>query len=378
VKSSGKRSFSPLRDKEVPLNQQSTHHSLLQTALTPLLYWYERECRSLPWRSDPTPYHVWVSEIMLQQTRVEAVKPYYLRFLDACPTPKALSMIEDNALMKLWEGLGYYSRARNLKKAATIIVREHGGELPADYDALLALPGIGPYTAGAISSIAFGLPVPAVDGNVLRLITRLLAMEDDISLPATKATITDLLSKIYPSDPGEISMTTQALMELGALICLPNGAPKCEECPLGGLCKARQLGLTDRIPVKPIRRARRIEQMTVFLLRYDGRYALRRRPENGLLGGLYEPMHLPGHLAPDALCSLFELSAPPIPLPAARHVFTHIEWDMIGYELCLCAPLSDMLFLTPNEIRRDYAVATAFKPFLSHLSNDSSSQGGTK
>ena len=213
---------------------------LLCRAASLLTDWYRAEGRELPWRTDPSPYHVWLSEIMLQQTRIEAVIPYYERFLAVCPTVTALSEVDDEVLMKLWEGLGYYSRARNLKKAAKQVVEQHGGELPADYAALRALPGIGAYTAGAIASICFGLPEPAVDGNVLRVVTRLTADESDITKEATKRAVTEALRAVYPTEPDQAAAMTQALMELGERVYIPGGVPRCAECPLGASCLARR------------------------------------------------------------------------------------------------------------------------------------------
>lgn len=341
--------------------------SLLSAALPPLLYWYGREARALPWRKDPTPYHIWISEIMLQQTRVEAVKPYYERFLAACPTPAALAEIDDERLMKLWEGLGYYSRARNLKKAAKMIVRDYGGSLPRDHAALLALPGVGPYTAGAIASIAFGMPTPAIDGNVLRVMTRLLAWRDDIAKPQIKAELSALLSRVYPTDPEGASATTQAIMELGALICLPNGAPRCDVCPLSGLCRAKAEGLTGEIPFKSPKKPRTIEKLTVLILHHGDTFALCKRPDKGLLASLWALPHLEGHLSEEELKERFGTAAPLRRLPDAVHIFTHREWQMIGYEITLSDPIAPYTFKTADEIKTDIAIASAFRPYLRHM-----------
>lgn len=193
-----------------------------------LLPWYQENHRCLPWRETKEPYHIWLSEIMLQQTRVEAVKGYYARFLAALPTVEALANCDDDALHKLWEGLGYYSRVRNLKKAAQVIQERYNGQFPGEYDAVLALPGIGEYTAGAVCSIAFDLPVPAVDGNVLRVFSRLTDDPSPIDLPAVKASVRERLAAIYPKEAGDF---TQALMELGATVCGPNRKPECGSCP---------------------------------------------------------------------------------------------------------------------------------------------------
>ena len=202
----------------------------------PLIRWYREHARALPWRSDPTPYHVWISEIMLQQTRVAAVLGYYRRFLAELPGVAELAAAEEDRLMKLWQGLGYYSRARNLQKAARQIMEEHGGRFPHTYEGIRALAGVGDYTAGAISSIAFGLPVPAVDGNVLRVVSRIAGYDGDITRPETRRRVGEALGRVMPLEaPGEFN---QALMELGATVCLPNGAPLCERCPAAHLCRA--------------------------------------------------------------------------------------------------------------------------------------------
>ena len=283
-----------------------------------LVPWYRENRRELPWRENREPYRIWVSEIMLQQTRVEAVKGYYARFLDRLPDVQALAQCDDDELHKLWEGLGYYSRVRNLKKAAGVIVSRHGGEFPRDYAAVRALPGIGDYTAGAICSIAFDLPTPAVDGNVLRVLARLRADGEPIDLPAVKKRVQGELAEIYPADcPGEF---TQALMELGATVCLPNGAPKCGECPLAHMCKARAAE-DFSYPKKPPKKARTVEQKAVFLLFHEDKVALRRRPNRGLLAGLYE--------YPDSLDGVeHEVETT---VGQAVHIFTHKEWHMTAF-----------------------------------------------
>lgn len=288
----------------------------------PLLDWYRENARDLPWRKNPTPYRVWLSEIMLQQTRVTAVLGYYNRMLACCPTVVDLAALEEDRLMKLWQGLGYYSRARNLQKAAQIIANEYGGEFPADYSAIRALPGIGDYTAGAICSIAFGLPTPAVDGNVLRVVARITGDDTDITSPAMKKTVTAALEQIIPlKAPGDFN---QALMELGATVCIPNGAPLCAKCPAAPFCTAHQEGLTDKLPVKAPKKARRVEQRDVFLIFHDRKVALRRRPSRGLLAGLWE---YPNELSP-AQCPVEGCEQT---LLTAKHIFTHVEWHMTGH-----------------------------------------------
>ncbi len=261
----------------------------------PLLKWYDGNRRILPWREEPTPYRVWVSEIMLQQTRVEAVKPYYERFMRALPEVAALSEAPEETLLKLWEGLGYYNRVRNLQKAARVVMERHGGKMPADYDALLALPGIGNYTAGAIASIAFGIPKPAVDGNVLRVLARVRADGRCISEEKVRRAVEAELEKAMPKDrPGDFN---QAMMEIGACVCVPNGQPHCEQCPLAVICKAREEGTVLSYPRKEAKKARTAEEKTVLVIRDEGRVALRKRPAKGLLAGMYEFPCLPGKIS---------------------------------------------------------------------------------
>ena len=306
----------------------------LSSIIPPLVSWYKQNKRSLPWRNEPTPYHVWISEIMLQQTRIEAVIPYYHRFLNEIPDVKSLSEVDDDKLMKLWEGLGYYSRARNLKKAAIQIMTEHGGSLPEKAADLRKLSGIGDYTAGAIASISFGKPEPAVDGNVLRVMTRVLGAFDDVMLPATKKMISEELRAVYPTG-GDAQNLTQAIMELGESLCIPNGEAKCVSCPLRELCEANKEDLTGKIPVKTPKKARRIENRTVLLLSCRGKYAIKKRPETGLLAKLWEYPNLDGHTSEEALSRyLHEQGITPIsvrPIGDAIHIFTHVEWHMIGF-----------------------------------------------
>ncbi|MCR4906834.1 MAG: A/G-specific adenine glycosylase [Clostridiales bacterium] len=340
----------------------------LPASLVPLVVaWYRSNARPLPWRSTGDPYRVWLSEIMLQQTRIEAVIPYYYRFLDACPTVEALASVDDDVLMKLWEGLGYYSRARNLKKAADIIVREYGGAIPPDPALLRRLPGIGEYTCGAISSIAFGLPEPAVDGNVLRVLTRVTACPDDIALPQTKKAFRDALAAVYPLGP-EAARFTEGLMELGEVVCPPNGEPRCDACPLHALCRAAEEETVDRYPVRSPKKERRIENLTVLLLRCGGKYAIRRRPAGGLLGGMWEFPHVPGSLTPEEavraardLCPGIEVRTDSaVSLGRAKHVFTHVEWHMTGFRIDFDGPCP-LTLAAPDEIRTAYAVPTAFR-----------------
>ena len=298
-----------------------------------LLRWYDVHRRTLPWRGTRDPYQVWVSEIMLQQTRVAAVLPYYKRWMEALPDVAALAAVEEAQLMKLWEGLGYYSRARNLQRAAQTIMADHGGRFPDTFAGLRALPGIGDYTAGAVASIAFGRRVPAVDGNVLRIAARLAASGEDILSPGGRRMFTAAAAELVPADrPGDFN---QALMDLGATVCLPNGRPDCESCPLADLCAAHALGQETDFPVKRKKAERRREELTVYVLLREGQVALRRREESGLLAGLWEFPHCPGARSEEeAALPLGEWGLTPIQWRrriAAKHVFTHVEWHMTGY-----------------------------------------------
>jgi A/G-specific adenine glycosylase len=333
----------------------------LSDLVFPLLRWYEENARVLPWRSEPTPYRVWVSEIMLQQTRVAAVLDYFKRFMEALPTVEALANCSEETLMKLWQGLGYYSRARNLQKAARLIVNEYNGDFPDHYADLLALPGVGEYTAGAVASIAFSQREPAVDGNVLRVVTRILGDESDITKPETKKNIRTLLSQVMPAHcPGEYN---QAMMELGAMVCLPNGKPLCDQCPVSQGCLAFQLNKTDVIPVKPPKKARRIEHRRVFLIGRQGKIALRQRPPKGLLAGLWE---LPNELGEELPFDQWGLEPRSLtPCGTGKHIFTHIEWHMSGLRA-----ETDTEQLPPGwawasqqELREKYAIPNAFEPF---------------
>ena len=321
----------------------------------PLLEWYRDNARSLPWREDPTPYHVWVSEIMLQQTRVAAVLDYYRRFMEEVPDVPALAALSEERLMKLWQGLGYYSRARNLQAAAKQIVEEHGGQFPSDYAAVRALRGVGDYTAGAICSIAFGQAIPAVDGNVLRVVSRITADDGDITTPAVKKRITEALRQIIPIQAA--GQFNQALMELGATVCLPNGAPLCERCPAKGFCAAFQKDAAARFPVKAPKKPRRIEERTVWLIFRGGKVALRRRPSKGLLAGLWEYPNELGAIPPADIRLLNDEFA-----GTAKHIFTHIEWHMTlrTAEAEEEALPSGWVWANAAELKEIYAVPSAF------------------
>ena len=331
-----------------------------------LLEWYRRNRRPLPWRQDKDPYHVWLSEIMCQQTRVEAVKGYYARFLAALPDIRSLAECEENRLLKLWEGLGYYSRARNLQKAARQIMQNHGGVFPSEYEAVRALPGIGDYTAAAICSICFGYPAPVVDGNVLRVRARFLADYGDIRLPETKKRTREQLLPLYDGvDSGELN---QALMELGALVCRPNGEPDCDACPLRDACRSRETQLWRELPFKSPSKPRKVEDKTVYLLRCEGKYALRKRPETGLLAGLWELPNLPGTMeAQEALDAAADWGVHPAAvrqMTEREHIFTHITWKMRGYEIDCAALSPEFTWAEVSELRETYSLPTAFRQFL--------------
>ena len=330
-----------------------------------LLPWYAAHKRDLPWRRDREAYHVWLSEIMLQQTRVEAVKGYYTRFLENLPTIADLAACEDDRLRKLWEGLGYYSRVRNLKKAAQVIMEEYGGEFPRVYAAVRALPGIGDYTVGAICSIVYEMPTPAVDGNVLRVAARLWDDATPIDMTAQKEKVRQALAQIYPK--GQCGAFTQALMELGATVCLPGGAPRCDSCPARELCLARARGTAGVLPVRLPKKEKRREQMTVFVLRQGERYALRRREEKGLLAGLWEFPHVPGTLSQEeALKAVKAMGLRPTELlrmVERSHIFTHLVWEMRCYYLDCQGAGEELTWRTWEEIEADTALPTAFRMF---------------
>ena len=329
-----------------------------------LLAWYDRNGRTLPWRSVVTPYRTWVSEIMLQQTRVSAVIPYFSRFMDELPDVAALADAPEERLFKLWEGLGYYSRARNLQRAAKLVVSDHGGALPQTYRELLELPGIGEYTAAAIASINFGEAVAAVDGNLLRVAARVSGCAEDVMDAKVRKRFRQRLDlAIDAARPGAYN---QAMMDLGATVCLPNGAPKCALCPARTLCEAYKNGLTEILPVRAKKKARRVEERTVLLLFRRGRVALRKRPDTGLLAGLWEYPSVPESLdesgAALALAQLGLAAEHLSPAGAAKHIFTHIEWDMTGYSAEVTGENSD-LFWADAAAFDALALPTAFKKY---------------
>lgn len=341
-----------------------------------LIAWYPEHARDLPWRKDREPYHIWLSEIMLQQTRVEAVKEYYRRFLTELPTIRDLAEAEEDRLLKLWEGLGYYNRARNLKKAAMTVVWELDGRFPDNYEGILALSGIGEYTAGAIGSICFELPTPAVDGNVLRVYTRVMEDFSNIDKPATKKMIRERLEAVYPE--GKCGIATQSLMELGATVCLPNGTPKCGECPLHDICLAAQHDTWQKLPVREEKRKRKIIDKTVLILQCDDKLAIRKRPEKGLLPNLFEFPNVDEVLTDQGAADLASEwnTAPKLMKMKYQytHIFSHVEWRMAAYYLECDKKCDDFIWASKKELSEIYALPSAFRPFLSLLETDGSNK----
>lgn len=341
----------------------------LDDIVNPLIDWYKMNKRDLPWRHSPDAYRVWVSEIMLQQTRVEAVKGYYDRFLKALPTVKDLAEAKEDKLLKLWEGLGYYNRVRNMQKAAQQIMIDYNGTFPDTYEEILKLKGIGNYTAGAISAFAYGIPKPAVDGNVLRVISRITGSYEDIMKQSVRKKIETALEAIIPENAA--SDFNQGLIELGAIVCVPNGEPKCEECPVKAMCVAHKENLTAEIPVKKKAKARKIEDRTVLIFKDDDKIAIRKRPAKGLLAGLYEFPNLEGQLSMDEVTEYSKtIGLMPVrvqKLPEAKHIFSHIEWHMTGYEVIVDelekTNEKGFLFIHPEQIKKEYSIPSAFEKY---------------
>ena len=339
-----------------------------------LLPWYDLDHRQLPWRQTRDPYRIWISEIMLQQTRVEAVVGYYARFLEACPDVHALANASDEVLHKLWEGLGYYSRVRNLKKAAQVIEQVHGGVFPRDYASVLALPGIGEYTAGAISSIAYDLPVPAVDGNVLRVVSRITDDATPIDDPKWKRRVREHLAAIYPERAGDF---TQSLMELGATLCGPNRKPQCTACPCKDFCLGYLRGTAEALPVKAPKKKRRTEEMTLFIMTCDGKYAIRKRADTGLLAGLWEFPNVEGTLTEEEAAKAvadWGLTAKAWKNRlAAKHIFTHVEWHMTGYTLEVAGD-APFVWVNRDELEQR-AVPSAFARYYGEVKEELKERG---
>lgn len=359
------------KDRELQEPKMSSEADL-RNIVKPLVNWYRENKRDLPWRHNPDAYRVWISEIMLQQTRVEAVKGYYDRFLKALPTVKDLAEAEEDKLLKLWEGLGYYNRVRNMQKAAQQIMVDHAGRFPDTYEEILQLKGIGNYTAGAISAFAYGIPKPAVDGNVLRVISRITGSYEDIMKQSVRKKIENALEQVIPADAA--SDFNQGLIELGAIVCVPNGGPKCEKCPLKEYCIAHAENLTAEIPVKKKAKARKIEERTVLIFKDGKQIAIRKRPAKGLLAGLYEFPNLEGKLSMDEVTEYSkEIGLMPVrvqELPETKHIFSHIEWHMIGYEVIVDelekTNEKGFLFIHPEQIKKEYSIPSAFEKYTEY------------
>ena len=329
-----------------------------------LLDWYQENKRDLPWRQDKEPYHVWLSEIMLQQTRVEAVKGYYRRFLQVLPTVESLASSPEDALYKLWEGLGYYSRVRNLKKAAQTIVDKYDGRFPNTYKQVLELPGIGDYTAGAICSICFDLPTPAVDGNVMRVMSRLMDDAAPIDTQTQKRKMKDLLAGCYPHQAGDF---TQALMELGATLCGPNREPQCHACPCKEFCLGAIRGTASALPVKTPKKPRTLQDRTVFILRCGDSYAVCKRPDKGLLAGLWQFPDVEGRLdleqSLDAVRTMGMEPTNVLRQSEKIHVFTHVQWNMRGWYMDVDRQAPDLMWVSGAELDTRFALPTAYRQF---------------
>lgn len=332
-----------------------------------LMRWFKKNQRDLPWRADKEPYHVWVSEIMLQQTRVEAVREYYLRFMKELPTIADLAAADEETLLKLWQGLGYYNRIRNMHKAAVTVTEEHGGSFPDTFEGIRALSGIGDYTAGAIGSICFDLQVPAVDGNVLRVMSRILEDDSDIKAASTKKAMGEVLRELYPTaDCGDF---TQGLIELGAIICVPKGEPKCDICPVAEFCKSRAHGTQMLYPVKSEKKPRKIVKKAVFLLKCGDRIAVTKRKNSGLLAGLYEfpNIDVDKELTLDEAVAVVD-SWGCVPMDLTReseytHIFTHVEWHMKGYYLNVHEMPDMFRWVTAEEMEEEIPLPSAFAYF---------------
>lgn len=332
-----------------------------------LLNWYDSNARIMPWRTHPTPYRVWVSEMMLQQTRVDAVIPYFERFMRELPTVQDLADIQEEKLLKLWEGLGYYNRALNLKKAAKMIVEQYNGEIPSDTEKLQSLPGIGSYSSGAIASIAFHVKATAIDGNVLRVMARITANKGDIADKTVKSEIDETVKVMLPPRVGDFN---QALMELGATVCIPNGLPKCSECPVQSLCKAYEQGIASSLPLKTPKKERKIIEKTIFILEYKNQFAIKQRPSSGLLPNLWEFPSAEGHYSLEecksSLNQIGILANNITQLKPSKHIFTHLEWHMIGYFIVAeeIGQNSELIWATKSQLKNQYSIPKAFKEYL--------------
>lgn len=331
-----------------------------------ILSWYKKSRREMPWREQPTPYRIWISEIMLQQTRVDTVIPYFNNFMARYPTVESLASSEENELMKYWEGLGYYSRIKNIRKTAIELVQNHQAKLPESFEELLKLKGIGEYTAGAIASEAFGEKVPAVDGNVFRVFARLTGFREDIREAKSQEKLKVAVRGVLPEK--EIGDFNQGLIELGALICIPKGSPKCELCPVKEFCGSYRDNLQDEIPFRSKARKRTVQERTVFLIQCGDRFAVRKREEGTLLEGLFEIPNREGFYTPEEAKSVVEEMGFTVKdlhmIRDKKVVFTHIEWILQGYYFHVAEENDAFLFETKENLLKNYALASAFIGYL--------------
>lgn len=334
-----------------------------------ILSWYYKNRRTMPWREDPQPYYIWISEIMLQQTRVDTVIPYFQRFIERYPDIASLAASDEEELLKYWEGLGYYQRVRNLRTTARFLMENHGGKLPETYEELILLKGIGEYTAGAIASEAFGKMVPAVDGNVFRVLARLTACGEDIRDRKVMAKLKEKAWELLPDEnTGDFN---QGLIELGALICIPKGSPKCALCPVKDHCEAYMMDIQDVIPLRSRNKERRIEERTVLLFQWGDRFSVTKRKEGVLLGGLYEIPHEEGYYDLEEVRTLAENLGMKVQsvetLKDRKFLFTHIEWRMKGYHIRIEERHEGFVFETLEALRENYTLATVFREYLKDL-----------
>ncbi|HSP46673.1 MAG TPA: A/G-specific adenine glycosylase [Clostridiaceae bacterium] len=334
-----------------------------------LVAWFHADKRDMPWRSDPSPYRVWVSEVMLQQTRVDTVIPYFNRFIERLPTVEDLAEVEEGELMKLWEGLGYYSRVRNMQTTAREIVDDHGGEFPRTALELRKFKGIGAYTAGAVASIAFDDKAAAVDGNVFRVMARLTANHGDLRDLKVQKELTREVERVLPDE--SVGDFNQALIELGALVCISKGSPKCPVCPVISYCEANRLGIQDILPYKSKAKEKTVEEKTVFLIQCGDRFAIRQRPKERLLGGLFELPNVPGFLTPEEAAEVlteWELGILSVTMmKPAKVLFTHIQWNLRGLHIVVEKEAGDLVWATREEALKSYAFASAFSFYLSGM-----------
>lgn len=335
-----------------------------------VLNWYQKNKRDLPWRKDKNPYHIWISEIMLQQTRIEAVIGYYDKLMKELPTIESLAKVKDEKLLKLWEGLGYYHRAKNLKKTAQIIVEKYQGKFPMTYEEWIKLPGIGSYTASAISSICFQEKKATVDGNVLRVYMRYYNQYDNISIEKTKKKVKEHLESIMPEETGDFN---EGLMELGEVICVPKGIPLCNQCPIQHSCLAKQYHTYLSLPTKKKNKDKKKLHYTVLLLKYQGKVAISKRIHQNLLNDLWEFPNIEGKYSLSDI--QLDLENNHIKYKSIQksisytHIFTHQKWKMEAYQIELKKEYQkeNIVFEEIKTIQEKYALPTAFQPFLKSL-----------